>query len=265
MKKLLLSLFVAGWTLSAFCQITETRVVSGFTGIDASSAFNITVTKGNTESLTVEADDNIMPYVRTEVKQGVLHLYLDNNKKVKNVKTLKAIVVMKNLDKVMLSGACKLTGNGLFTPDKFKSDCSGATQLDLQLNTGQMTIETSGASKINLHAEVAGDVKIDVSGASKMNMELKAANVRFNSSGSSKVEIVGSASDIYVDLSGASNVNAGDFSVNSATVKSSGSCNISLNVSGTLDVNSSGASSIRYKGAPAINANTSGASKIRKI
>ena len=58
MKKLLFSLFVAGLTLSAFCQKTETRAVSGFTGIDASNAFEITVTKGNTESLTVEADEN---------------------------------------------------------------------------------------------------------------------------------------------------------------------------------------------------------------
>ena len=265
MKKLLLSLFVAGFTLSAFCQKTETRAVSGFTGIDASSAFEITVTKGNTESLTVEADENAMPYVRSEVKQGVLHLYLDNNKKVRNIKTLKATVVMKNLEKVSLSGACKLTGNGTFTPDAFSGNCSGASHFDLHLNTGQMTVKTSGASKINLHADVAGKAKFDMSGASKLNVELKAVDVQFYSSGSNKLEITGSASDILVDVSGASNISAGDFSVNSASVKSSGSCSITLNVAETLNVNSSGASSVHYKGSPVINAKTSGASKIRQL
>ena len=265
MKNLFLSLCMAVLTLSAFCQKTETRQVSGFTGIDASSAFEITVAKGSTESLTIEADDNVMSYVRSEVKSGVLHLYIDNSRKLKNIKTLKANIVMKNIDKVTLSGACKLTGSGIFTPDNFRSDCSGATKLDLQLNTGSMTVKTSGASKINLKAEVANDVKFDVSGASKMDLDLKATKVQMDASGSSKAEISGTASSFQVEASGASKVNAGDFIVETATVKSSGSCNITLHVNKALNVNSSGASSINYKGSPAINSDSSGSTKIRKI
>ena len=265
MKKLLLSLFVAGFTLSAFCQKTETRTVSDFTGIDASNAFEITVTKGNTESLTVEADDNVMPYVRTEVKHGVLHLFIDNSKKLKNIKVLKASIVMKNLDKVTLSGACKLTGNGLFTPDKFNSDCSGATHLDLQLNTGQMTIKTSGASKINLQADVAGKAKVDMSGASKVTMELEAVDVQLDASGVSKIDMNGSASTIHIDASGTSNIKADNFTVKSASVDLSGTSNIKLNVTETLNADASGVSSIYYKGSPVINAKTSGASKIRQL
>jgi hypothetical protein len=266
MKRVSLFLAVVGLTtLVAFGQKKETRPVSGFTGIDASSAFDITVTKGGTESLVIEADDAVMPLVRSEVRNGVLHLYFDNNRSVRNIKTLKASVVMKNLDKVSLSGACKLTANDLFTPDKFNGDCSGASNLTVNVNTGELHIDASGASKIQMKANVTGNVIFEVSGVSKIQGELKAANVKLSSSGVSSVELKGSATDFKIDVSGTSNVKAGDFSVKTATVKTSGTSKVTVNVSDVLNVNSSSVSTIEYKGSPTIHANTSGASKVRKI
>jgi len=266
MKRVLLFVMCAGLaTMFAFGQKKETRTVSGFTGIDASSAFEITVTKGSTESLVIEADDAILPQVRSEVRNGVLRLYLDDERKVKNVKTLKASVVMENLDKVSLTGACKLTSNDLFTPDRFKGDCSGASNLTLNVKTGELNIDASGACKIQIKANVTGNVKMDVSGASKIQGELKADKVQFNSSGVSSVDLTGSAADFKIDVSGTSNVKASDFQVKTSTIKSSGSCKITVNVAETLNINSSGASTIEYKGAPSIQANTGGASKIKKI
>ena len=75
--------------------------MSGFTGINASSMFDITVSKGSAESLTIEADNDVLQYVRSEVKNGVLNLYVDGNNRVRNIKVLKANIVMKNLDKVI--------------------------------------------------------------------------------------------------------------------------------------------------------------------
>jgi hypothetical protein len=266
MKRVLLFLAITGLTtVLASGQKKETRAVSGFTGIDASSAFDITVTKGGTESLVIEADDDIMPLVRSEVRNGVLHLYLDNHRQIRNIKTLKASVVMKNLDKAVLSGASKLTANDLFTPDKFKGDCSGASNLTVNVNTGELSISASGACKIQLKANVTGNAKFDVSGASKIQGELRAENVKFDSSGVSSLELTGSANDLKIDVSGTSNIKAGDFSVKTATVESSGTSKITLNVANALNVNSSGASSVEYRGSPAIQANTGGTSKIRKI
>ncbi len=265
MKRVLLSIIFIGLTLAAFCQKKETRPVSGFTAIDASSVFDITVTKGNTESLVIEADDEVMPYVRSEVRNNVLHLYLDNGKKVNNVKILKAYVVMRNLEKVTLSGACKLTAKDLFTPDKFKSDCSGASSLYLNLKTNQLNVQMSGASKTELTADVANDAKVDVSGSSNMLLDLKATNVKFSSSGVCSVDLNGSASDIKIDVSGSSNIKAANFTVNSATVESSGTSNVALAVTKSLKVSSSGASTVSYKGSPTIDVNTSGASKIKSL
>jgi len=266
MKRRLLFLLIIGLTATiAFCQKKETRSVSGFTGIDASGVFDITVTKGNTESLAIEAEAEVMPYVRSEVRGGVLYLYLDNGNKLKNIKSLKASVVMKNLDKVSLSGACKLTADDLFTPDKFKAECSGASGMTVNVNTGQLSIETSGACNIRIKADVTGDATLDMSGTSKIKGDLNANNVKFNSSGVGAIELTGSATDIVIDASGVSNVMAENFAVKTATIRSSGACQVTVNVSDRLKVNSSGASSVNYKGSPTLEINNSKAANVRKI
>ena len=265
MKRVVLFLAAAGLTtMTVFGQKKETRPVSGFTGIDASGAFDITVSKGGAASLTIEADDEVMALVRSEVRNGVLHLYLENAN-IRNIKTLKASVVMQNLDKVSLSGACKLTANDLFTPDRFKGDCSGASNLTVNVNTGELSIEASGASKIWMNSNVNGDAKLDVSGTSKIQGELKAANAKFSFSGVSSIDVTGSATDIKINSSGTSKVNAANFTVRTASVESSGTSKITLHVTDALKVNSSGSSSVDYKGSPTIEAKTGGASKVRKI
>jgi len=252
-------------TAIAFSQKKETRPVSGFTGIDASSVFNITITKSDRESLTIEADNEVMQYVRSEVRDGVLRLYLDNNKNVNNVKILKASVAMKNLDKVTLSGACNLTANDLFTPDKFKAGCSGASNLTVNMTTNQLSIETSGASKIQINANVSGDANFDASGASNIKGKLKANNVSFGSSGSCSVELTGSATDIKIDASGTSKLDALNFVVKTAKIETSGVCNVTVNVTDALKVNSSGLSSVNYKGSPSLDVSNSKLSRINKI
>ncbi len=154
MKRILLFFMMVGLaTTFAFSQTKKTHPVQGFTGINASGVFDITVTKSDTESLTIETDDEVMPYVRSEVRNGVLHLYL-NGKEFKNIKTLKASVSMKTLDKVILSGACKLTTNDPFSSEEFKSDCSGANRMAVNVNTGQLSLKTSGANQIDIKANV---------------------------------------------------------------------------------------------------------------
>lgn len=266
MRRVLLFLMILGLTATvAFSQQREARPVSGFTGINASSVFDITVTKGNTESLSIEADNNVLQHVRSEVRNGVLHLYLDNPNQLRNIRTLRAAVVVRNLDQVTLSGACKLTANDVFTSDDFKINCSGVSNLEVNINTGQLSIGMSGASKVRMKAEVTGEVRMNLSGTSNIQGELKAASVRFNSSGASVVELNGSATYFHIGASGTSNVKAENFTVRNATIQSSGACRITVNVADTLLVNSSGTSSVHYRGSPSTEINNSRRATVRKI
>jgi hypothetical protein len=137
--------------------------------------------------------------------------------------------------------------------------------MQVNLNTGQLDMDMSGACKIQMTANVTGDAKLRGSGASKLQGELNAQNVKFDFSGANSVLLTGSAKEVKIDATGSTKINAGDFTVKTAVIETSGSGNIIINATDVLEVNSAGASSVSYKGSPAVTINSAGASKVRKI
>ncbi|MDR1405600.1 MAG: DUF2807 domain-containing protein [Prevotellaceae bacterium] len=252
MKKIILLVILSGMAMAAAGQLTETRTVSGFTGISASSAFDITVTKGTAESLVVTADENIMPHVRSEVLGGVLKLYLDRLPRNTNVKNLKAAVTVKELETVKLSGACKLASDAVFTPAEFEAGISGASSLQLTVETGKLSIEASGACKITLDATVKGKAEFDLSGGSKLQSKLRADRLEMDISGACRVELSGSANEAFFDLSGASKIEADNLLLQEATVKASGASWVEVHSEKFLSVRSSGATTVLHKGNPTV-------------
>ena len=59
--------------------ITESRDVSGFSEIALFGSGKVRVDVNGTESLIVEAEDNIMPLLKTEVRDGSLELSVESN------------------------------------------------------------------------------------------------------------------------------------------------------------------------------------------
>jgi hypothetical protein len=264
MKKIILLTILSGMALAAAGQLTETRTVSGFTGIDASGVFDITVTKGAKESLVITADEKVMPLVRSKVQNGVLKLFLD--KPARNVRTLKAAITVKNLETVELSGACKLNSEDVFTPDKCDIDLSGSTSLRLTVETRELSLDASGACKVVLNATVKEEIEFDLSGAVNVQSNLTAGRVEVDMSGSGRIELSGAADAASFDLSGATKVMAMDLALKKAKVESSGVSNVEIHVTEALSVDLSGASAVRYKGSPsAFEVKTSGASSVKKI
>ena len=247
--------------------ITEKRDVSGFSAIDASSMFTIIVTKGDVESLTITADEELMPALKSEVKNGVLKLYYKENKqnRRKQYKSPEVHITMKQLQNVDLSGNCRLTVNGVFEPKKFVAEVSGVSSLKLEINASEMTIDASGASKINLQGKTT-NANIDASGSSMMQLDLQATKADVDVSGASSISLSGKADRASFDASGASKINAFDFEIKKATTELSGSSRLQVNAADELSIEVSGMSVVYYKGNPTFKSiETSGMSKIKKV
>ena len=270
MKRALFIFAILGLTtMVAFGQSRENRQVSGFTGINASSLFNITVQRGNTESLVIEADANVLPYVRSEVRNGVLHLYFDRRlegRRSNNFNTPKVTIVMQNLEYVTLSGVGSLTAEDLFTPDRFRFNGSGVSTLAINLNTNQLEMELSGVSNIEINANVRELASFNSSGVSNISGNLVAERVTFDYSGTGVVALAGSATQSAINASGASHLNLADFPTRTAVVNVSGSSNVRVNATDSLTMSASGVSSIHYTGsATVVQRNTSRMSTIRRL
>ena len=59
--------------------VTESRDVSGFNSVSLSGIGRAIITQGDEESLTIEADDNLMEYITSEVRDGTLELGFTDN------------------------------------------------------------------------------------------------------------------------------------------------------------------------------------------
>src|ERR1700712_2485060 len=59
--------------------VTENRAVKGFSKLDISGSYNIIIKQDSVESLVIEADDNLLPYITTTVEDRRLRIKSKGN------------------------------------------------------------------------------------------------------------------------------------------------------------------------------------------
>jgi hypothetical protein len=183
--------------------IRQERKVSSFNGIEVSGAFNVMLIQGTTNSVIVEADDNLMDIIRTEVKGSTL--VIDNKSPIAHSKSLKVFITFTDLKSMDLSGAVNFESQGKLTMPELIISSSGATDGKLEIDVQHLGIDCSGGSKLKLSGS-AKDVGVDISGAVDLfAYDLLAENYKLGISGAGKAEI-NVSKNLKLDISGAATV-----------------------------------------------------------
>ena len=200
--------------------VKEDRVVEAYSGLDISSAFNVVIVQGDHYSLTVEADENLLPIIETKVKRGVL--YISTKENIRKFEKMNIYLTFVDIDRMQISGAVDIESRGVINVKELNLDCSGATDVDLSLEVSTLRLDLSGASDIDLEGR-CGMFVIDVSGASDLNAyDMKSNDVHIDASGASNVKVF-AVSSIKADVSGASDVSyKGNPSTNDITTSGAG-------------------------------------------
>ncbi|UCC88848.1 MAG: DUF2807 domain-containing protein [Anaerolineales bacterium] len=199
--------------------VTEEREVSGFDSVALSAFGEVIISQGDDESLTIETDDNLMPYIQTEVRNGTLELGWARNIVPVPSRSLVFRVSVKELVALNSSGA-------------------GRFEID-ELDTDRLNVNLSGAGDIKINSLTATDLAITVSGAGN-------------------VEVAGAVETQEISLSGLGNYVAPDLESQAATVRISGAGDTSIWVQDSLDVVISGAGNVDYFGSPQVTKEISG-------
>ncbi len=199
----------------------ETRTVSSFDALDISNAFDVYLTQGNKESLVIEADDNILKHIYTEVVAGKLKIYTKGN--IRRIKTMKAYISFKKLDEIELSCAVEIHGENAMKFEDLTIDASGASEIYLKLTADRVYLDLSGASEIEFSGS-ANELVVDASGASEIKaIDFEVDDCILEASGACSVKVFANR-NLEVDASGAS------------TVRYKGSPSVEIDVSGVSSV-----------------------------
>jgi hypothetical protein len=182
----------------------EKRDVGDFKSIDVSGVFEVQIVAQKDFSVEVEADDNLLPLIRTEVEDGVLQI--ETEKRISSPTRLFVKISAPNIEKLEVSGVAKVNVAELKN-SALTLDTSGASKITLAGETAKLLIDVSGASKIDAENLKAENAEVETSGASSVNVFVT-NYLRADASGASKVTYSGSPANVERKTSGASKVAA---------------------------------------------------------
>jgi Putative auto-transporter adhesin, head GIN domain len=183
--------------------VKEERKVSSFNAIEVSGAFDVELVQGTAIAVTVEADDNLMDLIRTEVRGNTL--VIENKKPIAHSKSLKVYITFTELKSIDVSGAVKIESVGKFNLTDLSISGSGASDGILDMDVQKLKIDCSGGGKLKLSGS-AKDVEVDASGAVDLYaFDFPAENYKLDISGAGKAEI-NVSKELNVEISGAASV-----------------------------------------------------------
>ncbi len=181
---------------------SEVRDTGEFKGVDVGGIFEVEIAAGKEFSVEVEADDNLLQFVKTEVRGDVLRI--ETTQRIKSQTPLRVRVSAPNIEMVDVSGVSKVTVSGVAN-SALRLETSGASKVSVSGETAILTVSVSGASKIDAEELKASDATIKASGASHVSVSAT-EKLKAKASGASKISYVGNPTSVEEDTSGASKV-----------------------------------------------------------
>ncbi len=181
---------------------SETRDVGSFSGVDVSGIFQVEITAQKDFAIEIEADDNLLSLIKTEVRGGVLRI--ETEKRVSTSNPLKIRISAPDIENIEASGASRVSLTNVKN-DELRVDTSGASKINISGETVNLLIEVSGASSIDAENLKAENANVDACGASHVSV-FATGELKSDASGASKIVYSGSPKNIEKKSSGASSV-----------------------------------------------------------
>jgi hypothetical protein len=204
--------------------VTEEREVSGFDKVAIDAGMKLFLEQGSKEYLKIEAEDNIIQEITTEVNNGKLTIkyrnFLGGITKNAPVNVYLTVINLKELDA-----------------------SSGVSIDSKEINTDSL--------------------KIHISSGAEGEMAVKANSIDVSLSSGSTLKLSGIVESQKVNLSSGVTYRAADLLSKNIKIDVSSGASAKLNVSDNLDVNISSGGNVEYSGTPAIVSNISSGGSLK--
>jgi Putative auto-transporter adhesin, head GIN domain len=209
---LLLGLAVAGATGCSFIADTvtdngpvrtETRDVTGFTGVSVGGGAQLSIAIGSGFNVEITAEDRILGLLDSRVEGDLL--VIDSRGSYSTTKGVQVTIRMPRLVALELSGGARGTIERV-DADTLSLNLSGGAQATVRGTADSLAVEASGGSQAHLRDLVSGSAQVDASGGAQV--ELTASEqVSGSASGGARVDVWGGAG-LSVETSGGSQATA---------------------------------------------------------
>lgn len=194
--------------------LTQQRETDYFNSIEVSQHISVAIVQGEFQPITVEADDNLFPYIKTVVRNSVLKIYISDTVNIVKYADLNVLISMPTIRSLYASNNSHIDA----TPQLWK---------------------------IN-------DIQIKASENSQIKLHLEAENTIVNGRTSAFIELKGKTRNLKAQLKTAAYLEARNLQTNEANLEMAIGAKAEINVIRTLAYNLSGNARLIFRGTPTI-------------
>lgn len=206
----------------------DNREISNIHTVKTSGSIDVEIKSDDNFGLTVQDDENLLPYLVTEVRNGVLNIHYKNGYTISNDHA-KVFVNAPSFDKIITSGSGDIESKGMIKNDR--------------------------------------EIAFNLSGSGDVSAVVDAPSIKVSGSGSGNIKLSGRTKYFDCRISGSGDVNCGNLKSENTSISISGSGNARVFASVHLVARTSGSGDIYYFGnpqSPEIHASGSGKVQAQK-
>jgi len=190
--------------------VTKGYHLSGFTGLRNDHAVTIHYTQGNTYSIKAEGTEQQIERLKIEVKDGVLVVFHEKDKKGNNEKHSVSLYIT--------------------SPEMNSIENKGVLNFHAEnIKTGDFHLTNNGVLHMDIDEISCKDAEFNLKGVSKLDIEIEAKTLKMNDSGVTKGDLKVKADQLDIESKGVDSTDI-DFKGKEAKVKKSGTGTITLDV-----------------------------------
>jgi hypothetical protein len=134
--------------------VTEDRSISSnFDEIKVQQGIHLYITQDNSTELKVEADENIIDILVTEVRNNELKIYFEKN--VYRAKARNVYLTTENIKKIKASSGASVKSENTLQLTSLELDASSGSSIKVHVNANEVTCETSSGANINIFGKTS--------------------------------------------------------------------------------------------------------------
>jgi Putative auto-transporter adhesin, head GIN domain len=183
--------------------VSEPRDVSGFDEVELTGVGKLFIEQTGSESLSVEAEEDVLPKIRTEVENSRLRIGLGTNSIINTTKPINYELSVKDLSALKVSGSGHVEAEDI-SADELAVTMSGSGDVQISGKVGSQKVDISGSSDYKAEDLESARANVDVGGSGSALVNTS-DELEAKVSGSGSIEYIGDPT-VEQDVSGSGEV-----------------------------------------------------------
>lgn len=205
--------------------LTQQRETPIYNSIEINGTFSVFISPDELRQVVVEADNNLFPYIKTEVKNDTLRIYVEDSVYIKKYAAMNIFLSVPHISKIRATSGARLDGS----PHIWKNtqtdieaidnaevkwhtvtqilNVTGRDEANIKLkgNTGLLNIVLEQKSELDASELKAQEAEIDISNQSKAVIEVS-DKIKYSLSQKSKLKYIGAPNISKAQVSSGSQI-----------------------------------------------------------